>query len=181
MSNTGFKIYQNRRRLVNGVPDGFIEPNTTTGGVGPYIPAIYDLITCPLPITTTTTTNPNQACGTPTLISVTNNDGDLVLAFNNSGGNSVAITTEYSYDQIAWNSGTYGLISPTIIPLSSFHPGVIYFRLRSECGVDGQSGFSNIISYNYSNIPPLSVNLSRSGSQLIATISGGTPPYSYAF
>lgn len=45
-NNTGMKGFANRRRLVNGLPDGFTEPNTEVGGVGPYIPPVEDLVTC---------------------------------------------------------------------------------------------------------------------------------------
>lgn len=44
--NTGYKGFATRRRLINGVPDGYTEPNTA----GPnYVPPVYDLTTCPLP------------------------------------------------------------------------------------------------------------------------------------
>lgn len=47
--NTGYVAYENRRRLVGGVPDGYSEPNTETGGLGPYVPPEVDTGSCPLP------------------------------------------------------------------------------------------------------------------------------------
>jgi hypothetical protein len=47
--NTGIKIWQNRRRLANGVPDGYSEPNEEEGGIGPYFPPEEDTDMCSLP------------------------------------------------------------------------------------------------------------------------------------
>lgn len=47
-SNTGFKGFSARRRLINGTLDGYSEPNTDGGGVGPYFPPVQDLINCPI-------------------------------------------------------------------------------------------------------------------------------------
>lgn len=47
-NNTGYKGYANRRRLANGIPDGFEEENTEVGGVGPYQPPVEDETMCPL-------------------------------------------------------------------------------------------------------------------------------------
>lgn len=46
-TNTGTKEYTNRERLVNSVPDGYTEPNTDGGGLGPYIAPVTDLTFCP--------------------------------------------------------------------------------------------------------------------------------------
>lgn len=56
MSNTGYQGYNKRRRLINGVYDGFSENNLNGTGVGPYIAPVINLSACPLPTTTTTTT-----------------------------------------------------------------------------------------------------------------------------
>jgi hypothetical protein len=46
-ANNGNKAFANRRRLVEGVPDGYVEPNNG-GGIGPLIPSVVDLTTCPV-------------------------------------------------------------------------------------------------------------------------------------
>lgn len=45
--NTGIKSFANRQRLTNGALDGYVEPNTNGGGLGPYFPPVQDLINCP--------------------------------------------------------------------------------------------------------------------------------------
>lgn len=55
MWNTGYKGFYKRRRKINGVYDGYVEDNTQTGGVGPYIEPVIDYVTCPTTSTTTTT------------------------------------------------------------------------------------------------------------------------------
>lgn len=45
--NTGYKGFTNRRRIVNGTPDGYSEPNADGSGVGPYFPPVLDLVNCP--------------------------------------------------------------------------------------------------------------------------------------
>lgn len=45
MANTGIKAYANRRRLINGVPDGYTEPNAPGDN---YIPPVEDLTFCPV-------------------------------------------------------------------------------------------------------------------------------------
>jgi len=57
--NTGYKKFLNRRRLINGTPDGYIEPNLQGVGLGPYFPPVYDISFCPLP-TVTPTPSPTQ-------------------------------------------------------------------------------------------------------------------------
>lgn len=47
LQNTGMKAYANRARITNTVPDGYVEPNTPTGGLGPYFPPVQDLVNCP--------------------------------------------------------------------------------------------------------------------------------------
>lgn len=49
LQNTGLKSFANRRRITNTVPDGYVEPNTQTGGLGPYFSPVQDLINCPVP------------------------------------------------------------------------------------------------------------------------------------
>lgn len=49
MANTGIKVFANRRRLTNGVPDGYSESNVNGSGLGPYFPPVQDLINCPTP------------------------------------------------------------------------------------------------------------------------------------
>lgn len=46
--NTGQKAFTNRRRLLGGVADGYTEPNANPGGIGPYIPPVTDLTSCPI-------------------------------------------------------------------------------------------------------------------------------------
>lgn len=48
LSNTGYKGFSNRRRLINGVLDGYSEANLDGVGVGPYFPPVQDLINCPI-------------------------------------------------------------------------------------------------------------------------------------
>ena len=45
--NTGTKHYNSRRRLADGVPDGYSEPNIV-GGLGPVIPDVVDAAACPI-------------------------------------------------------------------------------------------------------------------------------------
>ncbi|HEY9658653.1 MAG TPA: hypothetical protein V6C65_09395, partial [Allocoleopsis sp.] len=47
-NNTGWKGFANRRRLVNGTPDGYVEENTEVGGLGTYVEPVEDLTTCAL-------------------------------------------------------------------------------------------------------------------------------------
>lgn len=155
MSNTGYKAYQNRRRLVNGVPDGFIEPNSPIGGIGSYIPPIYDVIACPLPTTTTTTESPT--CIKPILISIGIDGGDnLLIVFSNNGGNPSAITVEYSTNGVVFgNPNTGSPSSPRNIGLASTYPPQnLYFRLKAECSEEVSSGWSNILQYNNTGTPP---------------------------
>lgn len=49
MINTGFKFFRRRRRLINGVPDNYTEPNYKNSGIGDYFPPEYDAVLCPLP------------------------------------------------------------------------------------------------------------------------------------
>lgn len=46
--NTGFKGWANRRRLVDGIPDGFVEENLDGVGLGTYFPPVEDLVSCPM-------------------------------------------------------------------------------------------------------------------------------------
>jgi len=46
-ANTGMKTFNNRCRLTNGELDGYCEENTETGGLGPYIEPVEDLVACP--------------------------------------------------------------------------------------------------------------------------------------
>lgn len=50
-NNTGYKAYQNRRRLLANVPDGYVEPNAEWDGLGPYFPPVYDPVSCPIVVT----------------------------------------------------------------------------------------------------------------------------------
>ncbi len=45
--NSGMKGYHQRCRLIDGIADGFCEENTPSGGTGPFIPPVEDLVTCP--------------------------------------------------------------------------------------------------------------------------------------
>jgi hypothetical protein len=45
--NTGYAVYATRCRLENAVLDGFCEPNTPTGGIGPYQAPFLDTDLCP--------------------------------------------------------------------------------------------------------------------------------------
>lgn len=47
-NNTGIKAWADRTRFINGVGDGFIEPNTAAG-LGTFFPPVTDLTICPLP------------------------------------------------------------------------------------------------------------------------------------
>lgn len=47
LTNTGMKAFANRARITNTVPDGYVEPNTNGGGLGPYFPPVQDLTNCP--------------------------------------------------------------------------------------------------------------------------------------
>jgi len=47
-ANIGMKIFNDRCRRINGIPDGYCEENTETGGLGPYIEPVEDLIACPI-------------------------------------------------------------------------------------------------------------------------------------
>lgn len=47
LQNTGMKAFANRIRITNTVPDGYEEPNTNGGGLGPYFSPVQDLINCP--------------------------------------------------------------------------------------------------------------------------------------
>jgi hypothetical protein len=47
LNNTGFVAYQTRARMIDGVPDGFIETNSPGTN---YVPPIYNPSLCPLPI-----------------------------------------------------------------------------------------------------------------------------------
>jgi hypothetical protein len=45
LRNTGWRLYADRERLINGVADGFVEPNA----LGPnYVPGVLDTTTCPV-------------------------------------------------------------------------------------------------------------------------------------
>lgn len=46
-ANAGFKAYKNRRRLIDGILDGYSELNDS-GGLGPYFPPVQDLVACPI-------------------------------------------------------------------------------------------------------------------------------------
>lgn len=46
--NTGYKGWADRRRLVDGVPDGYEEENLDGVGLGTYFPPVEDLVACPL-------------------------------------------------------------------------------------------------------------------------------------
>ena len=45
--NTGDQAFEDRRRLVSGIPDGFEEPNLDGVGIGPYFPPISNPGACP--------------------------------------------------------------------------------------------------------------------------------------
>lgn len=65
LQNTGFKGFATRARLTAGALDGYQEPNTNGGGLGPYFSPVQDLINCPLPI------NPPPP-NPPTLVQINN-------------------------------------------------------------------------------------------------------------
>lgn len=50
-NNTGDKAWRNRRRLLAGVPDGFVEPNLQWGGSGTWFPPVFDEASCPIVVT----------------------------------------------------------------------------------------------------------------------------------
>lgn len=47
LKNTGIKSFATRARVTNGVPDGYTEPNTNGGGLGPYFAPVTDTTNCP--------------------------------------------------------------------------------------------------------------------------------------
>lgn len=48
VTNTGMLAYEDRERLIDGVPDGYQEPNTDGGGIGDYVPPVENLGVCPI-------------------------------------------------------------------------------------------------------------------------------------
>lgn len=48
VDNTGMLAYTDRERLVNGVPDGYQEPNIDGEPIGPYIEPVENLDLCPI-------------------------------------------------------------------------------------------------------------------------------------
>src|SRR6202012_5811835 len=52
--NTGIKGWSIRAQYINGVASGYTEPNTPSGGLGPYFPPVTDTTICPLPAPVTT-------------------------------------------------------------------------------------------------------------------------------
>lgn len=71
MWNTGYKGFANRRRIINGTPDGYVEPNTQTGGEGPYFPPVLDLADCPTTTSTTSTTSTTTSTTSSTTTTTT--------------------------------------------------------------------------------------------------------------
>lgn len=172
-NNTGYKAFANRRRVVNGVPDGYVEPNNPTGGIGPYIPPVYDITSCPLPTTTTTTASPQ--CITPIIVSVTKNQlGELIIDFSLNGGNPNATTIQYSTDGVNFgNNSTGSPVSPRNLgPATNFPQQMLWFRLKAECS-GGGSGWSNIVQFN--NVATNSYSISytnNNSSQQIQVLIG---------
>lgn len=88
-ANTGLKGYNSRARLINGIADGYTEPNTNVSpavGIGPYIPPVIDLVLCswsPIP----TPGSPSGAVITGTVAKSCSDQGctvtgDVSLEFN---------------------------------------------------------------------------------------------------
>lgn len=46
--NTGYKAWEQRERLSNGVADGLVEDNVDNVGIGPYFAPVQDLTNCPI-------------------------------------------------------------------------------------------------------------------------------------
>lgn len=84
--NTGYQGFGTRIRLVNGVPDGYSEPNTP----GPnYVPPIYNPVDCPPP------------SGSQGNINVTINKagfGDVTVQVTTISPNAVIFDNTFSID-----------------------------------------------------------------------------------
>lgn len=91
MWNTGYKGYTNRRRIMNGIPDGYVELNSPSGGLGPYFPPVLDLASCPTTSTTTTSSTTSSTSTSSTTTSSTSTSSTTT-----SSSTSTSTTTSSS-------------------------------------------------------------------------------------
>lgn len=115
IKNTGLKVWQYRRRLVNTVPDGYEEANDIDG-IGPYFAPEEDHITCAIDETTDICITPVFSTGSLTFYST-----DAGVAF--AVPNNVVIEWMYQVDGGAWVLGpaqtilsTASASTPYVIP-----------------------------------------------------------------
>jgi hypothetical protein len=118
--NTGYIHCVGRRRLANGVPDGYQEENTPTGGLGPYFPDTLNPTLCPVgsvdptPTPSPSVTPTKSPIPTPSVTpsaSAAAASGCIIYAIE-ATVQSLYVSTgtdSISLEVVGLNGGTYGV------------------------------------------------------------------------
>lgn len=125
MGNTGYKFYSNRRRLINGIPDGYEEPNTISGGIGPYISPVIDYDSCPTTSTTTTSTSTTTLTTSSSTSSTTSSSSTTTTSSTTSTTTTIAPTYIWIEDTSTCEQETPFMLDVTVATLSS--PQGLYY------------------------------------------------------
>ena len=168
--NTGKQIVDTRRRLVNGVADGYIEANDQDGE-GPYFPTVMNMTECPVgaPAVVTTTTLPPTTTVPPTTTTTTQpptpahlNPLNYSPVSGSIGINSCDVEISYvTRNAAAMSAHTTGIVRATV-------------RWTSDSGCQVNQSYDFAAGIAQSNTVSLNLNCNGACSQVGWEIIGLT-------